>query len=42
VDIKDLRLSSGLFSALKRSQSSASRIEKWLPQILAGKGLNDE
>jgi uncharacterized protein YdeI (YjbR/CyaY-like superfamily) len=29
------------FSAAKQSQTRVSRIEKWLPQILKGKGLND-
>jgi uncharacterized protein YdeI (YjbR/CyaY-like superfamily) len=30
------------FSAAKQSKTRESRIEKWLPQILKGKGLNDE
>ena len=29
------------FSAAKQSKTRESRIEKWLPQILNGKGLND-
>ncbi|MHC1782447.1 MAG: YdeI family protein [Anaerolineaceae bacterium] len=29
------------FSAPKQSQTRESRVEKWLPQILNGKGLND-
>jgi uncharacterized protein YdeI (YjbR/CyaY-like superfamily) len=29
------------FSAAKQSQTRESRIEKWKPQILKGKGLND-
>jgi uncharacterized protein YdeI (YjbR/CyaY-like superfamily) len=30
------------FSAPKQSTTRESRIEKWLPQILIGKGLNDQ
>jgi uncharacterized protein YdeI (YjbR/CyaY-like superfamily) len=30
------------FSAAKQSQTRISRIEKWMPQILKGKGLNDQ
>ena len=30
------------FSAPKQSRTRASRIEKWLPQILQGKGLHDQ
>ena len=29
------------FSGAKQSKTRASRVEKWLPQILKGKGLND-
>jgi uncharacterized protein YdeI (YjbR/CyaY-like superfamily) len=29
------------FSAAKQSKTRESRIEKWMPQILKGKGLND-
>ncbi|HTG26641.1 MAG TPA: YdeI/OmpD-associated family protein [Methylomirabilota bacterium] len=29
------------FSAAKQSKTRESRIEKWMPQILSGKGLND-
>jgi uncharacterized protein YdeI (YjbR/CyaY-like superfamily) len=29
------------FSAAKQSKTRTSRIEKWMPQILKGKGLND-
>ena len=29
------------FSAAKQSKTRESRVEKWLPQILKGKGLND-
>lgn len=29
------------FSSAKQSKTRESRIEKWLPKILAGKGLND-
>lgn len=29
------------FSAPKQSKTRASRVEKWMPQILNGKGLND-
>ncbi len=29
------------FSAPKQSKTRASRVEKWMPQILHGKGLND-
>lgn len=29
------------FSAAKQSRTRESRVEKWMPQILAGKGLND-
>ena len=29
------------FSAPKQSRTRASRVEKWMPQILNGKGLND-
>src|SRR6266853_3623331 len=30
------------FSAAKQSKTRESRIEKWMPQILSGKGLNDQ
>jgi uncharacterized protein YdeI (YjbR/CyaY-like superfamily) len=30
------------FSAAKQSKTRVSRIEKWMPQILDGKGLDDE
>jgi len=30
------------FSAAKQSKTRASRVEKWMPQILKGKGLDDE
>jgi uncharacterized protein YdeI (YjbR/CyaY-like superfamily) len=30
------------FSQPKLSQTRAARVEKYVPQILAGKGLNDE
>jgi len=30
------------FSAPKQSKTRESRIEKYMPQILAGKGLNDQ
>jgi uncharacterized protein YdeI (YjbR/CyaY-like superfamily) len=30
------------FSAPKQSKTRESRVEKWLPQILNGKGLNDQ
>ncbi len=30
------------FSAAKQSKTRESRVEKWLPQILNGKGLDDE
>jgi len=29
------------FSGAKQSKTRESRVEKWLPQILKGKGLND-
>ena len=29
------------FSAAKQSKTRVSRVEKWMPQILSGKGLND-
>jgi uncharacterized protein YdeI (YjbR/CyaY-like superfamily) len=29
------------FSAAKQSKTREARIEKWIPQILAGKGIND-
>jgi uncharacterized protein YdeI (YjbR/CyaY-like superfamily) len=29
------------FSKAKQSKTRASRVEKWLPQILKGKGLDD-
>jgi uncharacterized protein YdeI (YjbR/CyaY-like superfamily) len=30
------------FSGAKQSKTRASRVEKWIPQILRGKGLDDE
>jgi uncharacterized protein YdeI (YjbR/CyaY-like superfamily) len=30
------------FAQPKQSQTRASRVEKWIPQILTGKGLNDD
>jgi uncharacterized protein YdeI (YjbR/CyaY-like superfamily) len=30
------------FSAAKQSKTRESRVEKWMPQILNGKGLNDQ
>jgi uncharacterized protein YdeI (YjbR/CyaY-like superfamily) len=30
------------FAAPKQTKTRASRVEKWIPQILKGKGLNDE
>ena len=30
------------FSAAKQSKTRESRVEKWMQQILDGKGLNDE
>jgi len=29
------------FSGAKQSKTRESRVEKWIPQILKGKGLND-
>jgi uncharacterized protein YdeI (YjbR/CyaY-like superfamily) len=30
------------FSGAKQSKTRTSRVEKWIPQILDGKGLDDE
>ena len=30
------------FGAAKQSQTRTARVEKWMPHILTGKGLNDE
>jgi len=30
------------FSGAKQSKTRASRVEKWMPQILKGKGLDDQ